>query len=57
MTDARNGTNTYTYNAADQVSTVTTTYYNGMLQATNVVQPDSTSVYSDFWLTGELKRR
>ena len=71
MTDARNGTTTYTYNAADQVSTVTTpspgtpgssaevttTYYNGMLQATSVVQPDSTSVYSDFWPTGELKRQ
>ena len=28
-----------------------------MLQATNVVQPDGTGVYSDFWPAGELKRR
>ena len=32
-------------------------YYKGMLQATNVVQPDGSSVYSDFWPTGELKRQ
>ena len=35
----------------------TLTYYNPMLQATNVVQPDGTSVTSEYYLTGELKRQ
>ncbi len=70
VNDLRNGATSYTYNAADQVATVTTpvpasgqsaqtttTYYNKMLQATNVVQPDNTSVFSEYWQTGELKRQ
>jgi RHS repeat-associated protein len=68
VTDVRNGTTTYGYNNADLVTSVTTpnpgtlgaspqttlTYYNPMLQATNVVQPDGTSVVSTYLLTGEL---
>jgi RHS repeat-associated protein len=67
-TDARNGATAYGYNNADLVTSVTTpnpgslggsrqittTYYNPMLQATNVVQPDGTSVASLYLLTGEL---
>ena len=68
ITDARNGTTTNGYNNADLVTSVTTpnpggpggspqttvTYYNPMLQATNVTQPDGSSVTSLFLLTGEL---
>ncbi len=68
VTDARNGATTYGYNNADLVTSVTTpnpgaiggspetttTYYNQMLQATNVVQPDGTSVTNIYLLTGEL---
>ena len=66
LTDARNGTTTLGFNNADLVAInttpspgggapeVTTTTYNGMLQATNVVQPDNTSVSSIYLLTGEL---
>jgi len=71
LTDARNGTTTLGFNAADLVTSVTTpnpgtlggtpqttaTYYNNMLQATNVLQPDGTSVTSEYYLTGELKRQ
>jgi len=69
VSDARSGATTYGYNAADQVATVTTpvpsvgqapqitrTYYNKLLQATNVVQPDGSSVFTEFYTTGELKR-
>ena len=70
LTDARNGTTTTTYNAADLVFTATTpnpgtpggtpqtttTYYNKMLQATNMQNPDATSAYTEYWLTGETKR-
>ena len=69
VSDARVGATTYAYNAADQVASVTTpapvlgqaaqitrTYYNKLLQATNVVEPDSSSVFTEFYLTGELKR-
>jgi len=35
----------------------TITYYNPMLQATNVVQPDGTSVTSEYYPTGQLKRQ
>ncbi len=68
-TDARNGATTYANNNADLISSITTpnpgsggsaqtttTYYNKMLQATNVVQPDGTSVFSEYLLTGELKK-
>jgi RHS repeat-associated protein len=67
VTDARNGATTYAYNNADLISSVTTpapgsgqsaeitsTYYNKMLQATNVVQPDGTSAYSVYLPTGDL---
>ncbi len=69
VTDARNGTTTFGYNNADLVSSVTTpnpgtlggspqtttTYYNPMLQATSVVNPDGTSVTSQYYFTGELE--
>jgi RHS repeat-associated protein len=68
VTDARNGTSTYSYNNADLVITfttpnpgtpgsapqTTTTSYNNLLQSTNVMQPDGTSVASTYLLTGEL---
>ena len=67
MTDARNGTTTYGYNAADQAATVTTpapggggaaetttTAYDLLLRPTIVTQPDGTTVYSRYLLTGEL---
>lgn len=67
VTDARNGSTTYSYNNADQVSTVTTpapggsggpqtttTLYDTMLRPYSVIQPDGTSVNSDYLLTGEL---
>jgi len=69
-TDARNGTTTFSYNDADLVTSVTTpnpgtlggapqtttTYYNTTLQATNVVQPDGTSVVTEYHPTGEIKK-
>jgi RHS repeat-associated protein len=67
VTDARNGATTYGYNSADLLATVTTpnpgnggaaqtttTYYNKMLQATNVVQPDGASVFSIYYPGGPL---
>ncbi len=69
VVDARAGATTCACNAADLVASVTTpapsfaegpqttrTWYNKMLQATNVVQPDGSSVFTGFYLTGELKR-
>lgn len=70
VTDARNGTTTYGYTNADLVSSVTTpspgngqsaetttTYYNRVLEATNVLQPDGTSIYNVYLLTGDLALR
>ncbi len=70
VTDARNGTTTLAYNNADEVQTATTpvpatgqsaqttlTWYNKMLQATNVTNPDGTSVTTEYYPTGELKRQ
>ena len=71
VTDARNGATTYGYNNADLVTSVTTpnpggvggspettlTYYSTMLQATNMVQPDNSSVTNLFLLTGELGKQ
>ena len=69
VTDARTGATTYEYNDADQVSSVTTpvpglaqsaqrtvTYYNKFLQATNVLQPDGSSVFSEYHVNGMLKK-
>jgi RHS repeat-associated protein len=70
VTDARNGATTYSYNAADLIASVTTpnpgtlgaaaqqtvTYYNAMLQATNVVQPDGRSVFSQYFPNGLLQK-
>ncbi|MBI2927423.1 MAG: RHS repeat-associated core domain-containing protein [Verrucomicrobia bacterium] len=69
VTDARNGTTTFTFNAADQAITVTTpapgtgqpaqvttTAYNTSLQAWKITQPDGTSVTNEFFLTGLLKK-
>jgi RHS repeat-associated protein len=66
--DFRNGTTTYSYNNADLITSVTTpnpgtmgglpqttiTSYNNMLQATNVLNPDGTSVVNTYDLTGVL---
>ena len=67
--DARNGAITYTYNNADlpttvttpvpasgQTAQVTTTRYNQMLQVTNVVQADSTSVFNEYHTNALLKK-
>jgi YD repeat-containing protein len=66
VTDARNGTTMYGYNAADQVATATspapgnapaqttTTLYDTMLRPYSVIQPDSTTVNTTYLLTGEL---
>jgi RHS repeat-associated protein len=66
LTDARDGTTTLSFNNADLVVTntspnpgggspeVTITTYNNMMQATSVLQPDATTIYSVWLLTGEL---
>jgi RHS repeat-associated protein len=67
VTDARNGTTSYTYNNADLVASVTTpnpggvgsaetttTSYDVMMRATNVVQPDGGTVTMVYLPTGEL---
>jgi RHS repeat-associated protein len=70
VTDARNGATTFAYNAADMVTNVTTpnpgtpgglpqttiTCYNQMLQATNILNPDATTVTTEYYQTGEIKR-
>jgi RHS repeat-associated protein len=69
ITDARTGATTNAYNNADQITSVTTpqpspgvssqitlTFYNRMLQATNVVQPDGGGVTNEFFTTGLLKK-
>ncbi len=68
VADARNGATVYSYNNADMPFTVTTpnpgpgglpetttTYYDASLRATNVVQPDGTSVISLFYPNGQLQ--
>jgi RHS repeat-associated protein len=65
--DARNGTTSYAYNNADQADATTTpppsgsgsglttlTSYNAMLQPTNVVYPDGTSVMTTYTLDGNV---
>jgi hypothetical protein len=66
----RNGTTSYVYNSADLAYWVTApnpgfgagpaqttkTYYNKMLQATNVVQPDGASLFTEYYPSGELKK-
>ena len=66
VTDVRNGTTTYAYNAADQIISHTTpnpgngqpettdTIYDSMERPTTVIQPDGTTVSSVYLLTGEL---
>ncbi len=67
VTDGRNGATTLTFNNADLVQTsttpapgggqtaqVTTTWYDTMLRATNIVQPDNTSVTNRYDVTGLL---
>jgi RHS repeat-associated protein len=69
VTDARNGTTTFTFNNGDQIVTattpvpgtgqsaqVTTSYYDNMGRVWRTLQPDNTSVTNEFYLTGELKR-
>ncbi len=64
VTDARNGTTTYTYNNADQVASVTTpsptqvttNYFDSMGRIWKVGLPDNTSVTNEFYTTGDLKK-
>jgi RHS repeat-associated protein len=69
VTDARDGATIYGYNNADLASTVTTpipgiggspetttTYYDSSLRATNVVQPDGTSVTTVYYPGGQLEK-
>ena len=69
MTDARNGTTTYTYDDADRLVTTvtptpggglsaqtTTTYFDPMGRAWKTVLPDSTCVTNEFNLTGTRKK-
>jgi YD repeat-containing protein len=69
VTDARNGTTTFAYNAADLITSLTTpapgtgqpaqttlTHHNPMLQATNIVQPDGSSLTNEYYPTGLLRR-
>jgi hypothetical protein len=69
VTDARNGTTTTIYNNADLPYTLTspapgtgqpaqtsTTYYSKLLQATNAVYPDGTSLTNEYFVTGQLKK-
>ena len=59
-TDARNGTTITLFNNADLVQSVTTpppaqtntTYYDQSLRATNIVQPDNTSVFVQYYPSG-----
>ncbi len=66
MTDARNGATTYGYNNADEVSTTTTpapgngqsaetttTLYDNRLRPYSVIQPDGTTVNTEYLPTGE----
>ncbi len=70
ITDSATGTTVYTFNNADLPISVTTpnpgtlggvpqvtyTYYDVMSRATNVVQPDRTTVTNEFYPSGLLKR-
>lgn len=69
VTDARNGTTTFTFNNGDQIVTtttpvpgagqsaqVTTSYYDNMDRVWRTVLPDYASVTNEYYLTGELKR-
>ena len=68
LTDARNGTTSYTYNNADLVESVITpypgtggslqntmTYYDQALRVTNIIQPDLTSTRTDYYPNGLVK--
>jgi RHS repeat-associated protein len=71
LTDLRNGTTFYAHNDADLVSSVTTpspatlgagpqttsTSYDLLLRATNVVNPDGTSTTTEFYPSGDIKRQ
>jgi RHS repeat-associated protein len=67
VSDARNGTTTYTYNNNDQVAKVVTpapgtgqgaeqtlTYYDNMGRLQETIQPDYTSVTNTYYQTGQL---
>jgi len=67
VTDARNGSTSYGYNNADQVTTTTTpppgnsqpaltttTLYDKMLRPYCIILPDSTTVSTTYLLTGEI---
>jgi hypothetical protein len=70
VTDTRTDTTTYTFNNADQIVSVTTpppgtgapaqtttTYFDVMGRATNVVQPDGTAKVTEYFLTGLPKKK
>jgi RHS repeat-associated protein len=69
LTDARNGTTSYTFNNADQVATVTspllgsgepaqvtTTFYDTMGRRVGVQNPDGTAVTNLYFVTGLLQK-
>jgi RHS repeat-associated protein len=70
VTDGRNGSTTYTYKSNSDLLESTTTpelitgqggqttifHYNTMLQVTNVVQADGTSVFTEYYPAGLRKR-
>ncbi len=67
VTDARIGTTRYTFNHADQVTTVTTPdpgpgaqtttiFYDTMGRVWKTTLPDNTSVTNEYFLTGQLKK-
>ena len=69
VTDARNGTTTYAFDGADQVTSVTTpppgtgdpaqtssTDYDELGRPKRIVYPDGASLTNVYYLTGELKQ-
>ncbi len=69
VTDARNGTTSYTVNNAGQVSSISTPFpgngqgrqvtsniFNAMGFVWKVIQPDGTSVTNEYYATGDLRK-
>jgi RHS repeat-associated protein len=69
MTDARNGTSTYSYDNADRIisastpppgtgqsAQTTTSSFDNLGRVWKIVQPDGSSVTNEYWSAGQLKR-